>query len=140
MMKEYRWADLSLGLTARFDAEIGEAAMAAFAELSGDRNPLHLDDAFARAQGFPGRVVFGQLTSAYYSQLVGMHLPGRFALLHGLDVEFKSPAFVGDRLTVSGTITHLTDAYKRLEIKAWILNAQGKTISKAKIRAGVHEP
>jgi len=139
-MNAYRWADLSLGLSARFEAEIGEAAMAAFAELSGDRNPLHLDDVFARAQGFPGRVVFGQLTSAFYSQLVGMYLPGRFALLHGIDVDFKAPAFVGDKLTVSGTITHLTDAYKRLEMKAWIVNGAGKTISKANIRAGVHEP
>lgn len=138
-MNAYRFADLSLGLSARFEAEIGEAAMAAFAELSGDRNPLHLDEAFARAAGFPGRVVFGQLTSAFYSQLVGMHLPGRFALLHGVDVEFKSPAFVGDRLTVSGEIVHLTEAYQRLEIKASIVNAAGKTISKAKIRAGVHE-
>jgi 3-hydroxybutyryl-CoA dehydratase len=139
-MNAYRWRDLSLGQSARFEAEIDEAAMAAFAALSGDHNPLHLDDAFARAQGFPGRVVFGQLTSAFYSQLVGMHLPGCFALLHGLDVDFKSPAFVGDKLTVAGTITHLTDAYKRLEMKAWIVNGQGTTISKATIRAAVHEP
>jgi 3-hydroxybutyryl-CoA dehydratase len=138
-MNAYRWTDLSLGLSARFEAEIGEAAMTAFAALSGDHNPLHLDDAFARERGFPGRVVFGQLTAAFYSQLVGMYLPGRFALLHGLDVEFKSPAFVGDRLTVAGEITHLTEAYRRLEIKASIVNAQGKTISKAKIRAGLHE-
>ena len=139
-MNEYRWGDLAVGLKARFEAEISEGAMAAFAELSGDRNPLHLDDAFARERGFPGRVVFGQLTSSLYSQLVGMWLPGKFALLHGIDVEFKAPAFVGDKLTVSGEITHLTDAYKRLEIKASIVNAAGKTISKAKIRAGVHEP
>lgn len=138
-MNAYRWADLALGLSARFEAAVGEAEMTAFAAISGDRNPLHLDEAFARERGFPGRVVFGQLTSAFYSQLVGMHLPGRFALLHGVDVEFKSPAFVGDRLIVAGEIVHLTDAYKRLEIKASIVNAAGKTISKAKIRAGVHE-
>ncbi|MDB4933809.1 MAG: MaoC domain protein dehydratase [Labilithrix sp.] len=139
-MNEYRWADLTLGLRARFEADITDASMAAFAEMSGDVNPLHTDDAFAVARGFPGRVAFGMLASSFYSTLVGIHLPGKYALLHGIDIEMKSPAFVGDRLTVSGEIVHLTDAYQRLEIKASIVNANGKTISKAKIRAGVHEP
>ncbi len=139
-MNECRWAELALGMSARFEAEITDEAMQRFAEISGDVNPLHVDDAFARSRGFPGRVAFGLLTSSFYSTLVGMYLPGRWALLHGLDIELKAPAFVGDRLTVSGEITHLTEAYKRLEIKASIVNAQGKTVSKAKIRAGVHEP
>ncbi|HEX7838909.1 MAG TPA: MaoC family dehydratase [Kofleriaceae bacterium] len=139
-MNECRWADLALGMSARFTAVITDEAMQRFAEISGDVNPLHVDDAFARSRGFPGRVAFGLLTSSFYSTLVGMYLPGRWALLHGLDIEMKAPAFVGDRLTISGEITHLTEAYKRLEIKASIVNAQGKTISKAKIRAGVHEP
>jgi 3-hydroxybutyryl-CoA dehydratase len=139
-MNECRWTELAVGRTERFEAVITEAAMHRFAELSGDANPLHVDEAFARSRGFPGRVAFGLLTSSYYSTLVGVYLPGRWALLHGLDVELKAPAFVGDRLTISGEITHLTDAYKRMDIKASIVNGQGKTISKAKIRAGVHEP
>jgi 3-hydroxybutyryl-CoA dehydratase len=137
-MNEYRWEDLSIGLSARFEASIREADMSTFAELSGDRNPLHMDEAFARQCGFSGRVAYGLLTSCYYSTLVGMYLPGRWALLHGLDVEFKAPAFPDDRLTVAGAITHLTDAYRRLEIKASIVNGQGKTLSKATIRAGLH--
>lgn len=139
-MNECRWTELAVGRTERFEAVITEAAMHRFAELSGDDNPLHVDEVFARSRGFPGRVAFGLLTSSYYSTLVGVYLPGRWALLHGLDVELKAPAFVGDRLTISGEITHLTDAYKRMDIKASIVNGQGKTISKAKIRAGVHEP
>lgn len=139
-MNEYRWSDLKVGLTARFDAAISDTAMRGFAEISGDNNPLHLDDDFARRSGFRGRVAFGLLASSFYSKLVGVYLPGKFALLHGIDVEMKAPAFVGDRLTVMGEITHLSDPYKRLEIKAAIVNGEGKTISKAKIRAGVHEP
>jgi len=139
-MNEYRWSDLKIGLTARFDAAISDTAMRGFAEISGDNNPLHLDDDFARRSGFRGRVAFGLLASSFYSKLVGVYLPGKFALLHGIDVEMKAPAFVGDRLTVMGEIIHLSDPYKRLEIKAAIVNGEGKTISKAKIRAGVHEP
>lgn len=139
-MKEYRWAELTLGASARFEAVIGDEDMRRFAQLSGDVNPLHLDDELARARGFPGRVAFGLLTSSYYSALVGVHLPGRWALLHGLDIELKAPAFVGDRLTVAGEISHINDAYRRIELRASIVNALGKTISKAKIRVGLHEP
>jgi 3-hydroxybutyryl-CoA dehydratase len=138
-MNEYRWSDLKLGLKAQFEVAISETAMQGFAEISGDVNPLHLDEEFARQSGFRGRVAFGLLASSFYSRLVGVYLPGKWALLHGIDVEMKAPAFVGDRLRVMGEITHLSDPFRRVEIKAAIVNGEGKTISKAKIRAGVHE-
>jgi 3-hydroxybutyryl-CoA dehydratase len=136
-MNDYQWEDLTVGMSAHFDVEVTSEQMLAFAVLSGDTNPLHVDEAFARSSGFPGRVVFGLLTSSFYSRLVGVYLPGKRALLDGIDVEFKSPAFVGDRLTVSGEIAFLNDTYHRLELKARIRNADGKLISKATIRAGV---
>jgi len=139
-MNEYRWADLALGKSARFDAVVTEDRMRQFAQLSGDVNPLHLDDEFARARGFPSRVAFGLLTSSFYSTLVGVYLPGRWALLHGLDIDFKALAFVGERLTIVGEIAHMSDAYRRIDLKASIVNSLGKTVSKATIRVGVHEP
>ncbi|HEX3695962.1 MAG TPA: MaoC family dehydratase [Polyangia bacterium] len=137
-MNQYRWDDLRVGLRHEFSAAIDDQMMNVFAALSGDRNPLHVDAAYAGAAGFRGPVVFGLLTSSFYSQLVGMHLPGKFALLHGLDVDFVAPVFVGDRLTVSGEVTFLTEAYRRVELKARIVNQNGKAISKAKIRVGLH--
>jgi len=138
-MNEYTWAELSVGMSAKFEVVLSGAMMDQFAELSGDFNPLHMDEEFARDSAFPGRVAFGMLTSSFYSTLVGMHLPGKHALLHGIDLEFKSPAFPGDTLTVSGQISFLNDAYHRLELKARIVNQAGKVISKASIRAGLHE-
>lgn len=137
-MIDYQWGDLALGISAQFDVLLTSEMLTAFAALSGDVNPLHTDEQFARDAGFPGRVVFGMLTSAFYSRLVGMYLPGKRALLHGIDLEFKAPAFVGDTLTVSGKISFLNEAYQRLELKARILNQEGKLISKATIRAGLH--
>ena len=139
-MNEYRWADLALGSSARFEAVVTEESIRRFAELSGDINPLHLNDEFARARGFNGRVAFGLLTSCFYSALVGVYLPGRWALLHGIDIDFKAPAYVGERLTIAGEIAHLNDAYRRVDLKASIVNAHGRTISKATIRVGMHEP
>ena len=113
--------------------------MASFAALSGDVNPLHMDDHFAKTAGYPGRVVFGMMMASFYSRLVGMYLPGKRALLHGVAVEFCSPAYIGETLTVSGVVSFRNDAYRRLEVKARIVNQNGALISKAKIQVGVHE-
>jgi 3-hydroxybutyryl-CoA dehydratase len=136
-MNDYAWDDLAIGMNAQFEVELTSDLMTAFAQLSGDINPLHTDADFARNAGFAGRVVYGMLTSSFYSTLVGVHLPGKRALLDGIDIEFKSPAFIGDRLTVSGEIAFLNDTYHRLELKAKIRNTEGKLVSKATIRAGV---
>ena len=136
-MNDYGWDDLTLGMSAQFEVEVTSELMTAFANLSGDVNPLHMDEEFARNSGFPGRVVFGMLTSSFYSRLVGVYLPGKRALLDGIQVELKSPAYIGDLLTVSGEIAFLNDTYHRCEIKARIRNAAGQLISKATIRAVV---
>ena len=137
-MNAYRWEDLSVGLRHEFSVTLTAEMMAGFAAISGDTNPLHVDAEHAVAAGYPGPVAFGLLTSSFYSQLVGVHLPGRHALLHGLDLDFSSPAFVGDTLLVAGEISFLNDAYKQMEIRARITNQHGKRISKAKIRVGLH--
>jgi acyl dehydratase len=137
-MNAYRWADLTVGLAHQFEVTLTAEMMAAFAGLSGDVNPLHVDAAYAKEAGFRGPVAFGLLTSSFYSRLVGVHLPGKYALLHGIDVDFVSPAFAGDRLEVSGEIKDLVDAYHRIEMRARIKNQDGKVISKAKIRVGLH--
>ena len=139
-MNDYGWPDLVVGQSAAFEVFVTAEVLNSFAAISGDYNPLHMDAAFAKASGFDGQVVFGMLTASFYSRLIGMHLPGKRALLHGIHVEFKSPAYIGDRLSVSGEIAYLNDAYHRLEVKARIVNQNGKVISKATIQAGVHEP
>jgi 3-hydroxybutyryl-CoA dehydratase len=137
-MNTYRWSELRVGLDHAFSVNLTQAMMREFLQLSGDINPLHLDSAFAQDSGFRDIVVYGMLTSALYSRLVGVHLPGRFCLLHGIQVDFSNPAYVGDCLTVRGEIVHLSDAYRRAEIRASIDNGS-QVISKAKIRVALNE-
>ncbi len=139
-MNEYRWSELAVGLRHEFEATVTEEMMQRFLRDTGDCNPLHVDARYARAQGFPGRVVYGLLTSSLYSTLAGVHLPGRFCLLQGIDVAFLSPVFVGDALKVSGEIAYLNEACRQAEIRAQIVNSRGVKVSRAKIKAGVlHE-
>jgi len=139
-MNEYRWEELHVGLRHEFDVTLTDEMLGTFRALSGDTNPLHGDRDFAARAGFPGPVAFGLLTSAFYSQLVGVYLPGKYALLQGVDVDFVTPAFAGDRLRVSGEVSYLTDAYKQIQLRAKIVNQNEKVVSKAKIRVGLNAP
>jgi 3-hydroxybutyryl-CoA dehydratase len=137
--REYCWEDLTVGLRHEFGVLVTDAMMAHFLEDSGDVNPLHVNRDFAVENGFRDRVVYGMLTASFYSTLVGVHLPGKFSLLHGIDLSFQKPVYVGDLLMVSGAVRYLNQAYRQAEIRAAISNATGVTVSTAKIRVGVLE-
>lgn len=138
-MNDYRWADLTIGMSEEFVVVVEPASIDAFVALTGDHSPLHVDSDCAREAGFRERLAHGMLTASYYSTLVGIHLPGRYALLQGIDVDFILPVYPGDTLTVSGTIAFLSEAVRRAEIAAEIRNADGARVSKAKIRVGIRE-
>ncbi len=136
-MNEYRISDLSVGLQASFEVEVTNLMFDQFLAMSGDNNPLHLDPTFAKERGFKDRVAYGLMTSSFYSKLAGVYLPGKNAVLHGIDITFRKPAFSSDRLQVEGTISFINEAYGQIEIKASITNGNGELISKAKIKVGL---
>ena len=138
-LNQYRWDDLAVGMKHSFDATCTDEMTQNFAQLSGDLNPLHVDRNYAVAAGFPGPVLFGMMTSALYSKLVGVYLPGKYALLQGIDIHFHHPCFASDELTVTGEIVFLGGALRQMEIKAAIRNQHSKLISRATIRVGMHD-
>ena len=100
---------------------------------------MHFDAAYAQRAGFRDRVAYGMLTSTLYSRLVGMYLPGELCLLHGIQIDMISPAFVGDSLVVEGEVVHLSEAFRRIELRASVSRDDGQVISKAKIRVGLRD-
>lgn len=138
-MQDYRLADITVGLTHTFEVDVTAEMLNRFADLSGDRNPLHVDAEFARASGFHDRVAYGMLTASFYSTLVGMYLPGRRALLQGVDASFVAPVFPGDHLTVVGEVIAVHPSVRQIEIKAHVSNQHGKKVSRAKIRSSVND-
>src|SRR5689334_3686099 len=117
-MNEYRLKDIVPGLNHSFQVQLTVEMMDSFERITGDTNPLHTSKEFAVANGFKDRVVYGMLSSSFYSTLVGMHLPGKFALLQGLDISLNEPVFPGDVLTVFGEVTEVHEVYRQIEIKA----------------------
>lgn len=138
-MNSYRLTDIHCGLSHSFQVTITTEMLDIFSKLSGDCNPLHTDPGFARLQGFPDRVAFGMLTASFYSTLVGMYLPGKYALFHGADIAFTAPVFPQDILTVSGEVVSIHEVYRQIELKASIKNQKGEKVSRAKIRTGIKD-
>jgi len=138
-MNEYRFEDIQIGMKAQFDASFTSEHMRNFAELSGDHNPLHVDSEYAAGCGFPSPVAFGLMTSSLYSRLAGMYLPGKYALLQGIDIDFNHPCFPGDLLRVEGEVSFINEAYRRFEMRAKVRRNDGKLVSKSIIKVGFHD-
>ena len=135
----YTLAELQTGMEASFTAAVTEEKVRKFLEVSGDTNPLHMDDEYARAKGHPGRVVYGMLTASLYSTLAGVYLPGEHCFLWEVDSKFTGPVYIGDVLTVSGKVTEVNERFRFIKIKARIDNQNGQTVSRAVITTGVDD-
>ena len=112
-----KWEDLALGQRAEVALCVGEDDMRAFAELSGDRSTIHIDEAFARGVGFAGRVVYGGLIVGALSQLVGMRLPGPIGLATGWKIDFHSPLYIGEQAIMAAELTALSESTRLAKLK-----------------------
>jgi 3-oxoacyl-[acyl-carrier protein] reductase len=111
-----------------FTKLLAAADVDAFAETSGDRNPLHMEDDFARATGFKGRVVHGMLLGSYLSTVIGMHLPGPGSLWTQQSFRWRAAAFIGDRITLTLRITQKSPGTRTLAFSVTAMNQDGTTI------------
>jgi 3-hydroxybutyryl-CoA dehydratase len=136
-MNEYKFLDIVVGLEESFEVKIDASKMDKFLDISNDINPLHIDNNYAKEKGFSNRVVYGLLTSSFYSTLVGVYLPGKYGILQGVDIQFSKPVYIGDTLKISGKVIYINKAYKQIEIKAFITNKNNEKVSKATIKTGV---
>ena len=137
-MNEYTFDEITVGQSESFVRTVTPEMEDAFRAITGDENPLHRDDDFAREIGegrFPSHVAFGMLTASFYSTLAGMYLPGKYSLIHSFDrIDFKKPVFSGDELTITGTVRAKLDDLKLLFVDAVIRNQKNQVVSKAGIK------
>ncbi|MFG0833458.1 MaoC family dehydratase [Aeromonas bivalvium] len=100
---------LAVGQKASLTKCFGPAEVAAFADLSEDFNPLHLDPAFAATTVFERPIVHGMLLASLFSGLLGQQLPGKGSIYLGQSLSFKQPVFVGDEVTAEVEVIALRD-------------------------------
>lgn len=103
----YHFEDLSLGMSASYTRIISEDDITQFARVSGDNNPIHLDDDFAAKTRFKKRIAHGLLSGSFISTVVGTQLPGPGSLYVSQTLKFRAPVYIGDTVITTATITAL---------------------------------
>jgi len=119
--------ELTVGQTAEMSRVVGAADIEAFAEVSGDNNPVHLDEAYAKTTTFGERIAHGMLSAAYISAILGTKLPGPGAIYLSQSLRFRRPVKIGDLVVARAVVKTLDDsrAYVTLETSCAV---NGKTV------------
>ena len=114
--------DLKVGQQAMFGRTVTDADIAAFAGVSGDTNPIHLHEGFARTTRFGQRIAHGMLSGSYISTVIGTKVPGPGAVYRSQTMNFTAPVIVGDTITAVATIIAIDDKRRRVTLKTQCLN------------------
>lgn len=120
----YRAEDLHTGLKVSYERSISEEDVLAYARLTGDENPLHIDADYARQSNYQGRIVHGAFQVGLASALLGMHLPGKHVLLGSINSRFPSPLYFPVRAKVSGEITSWNNETRGGQLRVVIQEAE----------------
>ena len=109
--------ELSVGQSAQMVRTVTEADIVLFAQVSGDNNPVHLDEAFAAQTPFKTRIAHGMLSAAYISAVIGTQLPGPGTIYMQQALRFKRPVKIGDEVTTIATISEIDPVKGRVSIE-----------------------
>ena len=127
-MRGRTFASLQEGDEDRWSHTIAGPDVDAFVALSGDDNPLHVDEAYARANGFRGRVVHGMLLGAWLSRVLGTHFPGPGVLWLSQSIRFSRAVYVGDAVEVVVRVKHKAEALRTLVLETSVLGPDGSPV------------
>ncbi|MBI1406349.1 MAG: (R)-hydratase [Caulobacter sp.] len=119
--------DLTVGQSAELVRTVDEAAIVAFAEVTGDNNPVHLDEAYAAGTPFKTRIAHGMLSAGYISAVIGTKMPGPGAIYMSQQLSFRRPVKIGDEVTARATITAI-DADKARVTLETVCEVGGKAV------------
>ncbi len=116
----YAFEDLVLGMEASFGKTVTEADIIAFAEVTGDKNPVHLDEAYAAGTPFKGRIAHGMLTAGLVSAVFGMEVPGAGAIYVSQTLNLRGPVRIGDHAVAQVKLVELMAKRRaRFECPVW---------------------
>jgi 3-hydroxybutyryl-CoA dehydratase len=119
--------DLSVGQSAERSRTVSEADIEAFANVTGDRNPVHLDEAYARTTTFQGRIAHGMLSAGYISAVLGVDLPGPGAIYLSQSLRFRRPVRIGDTVEAKVTVAAIDMDKGRVTLQT-VCSVGGKAV------------
>ena len=125
---EYTFEEIMLGVKVKFTITITESMINEFAKISGDNNPLHMDEYYASKTQFGKRVCHGMLLASFFSRLIGMYMPGKNALYFSQTLNFQTPCFVGDLVTIEGVVIDKSQSTRIITVKTTAYNQANKCL------------
>ncbi|MGD9871711.1 MAG: MaoC family dehydratase [Thauera sp.] len=123
----YAFEDLQMGMSASVSRTVSEADILMFAGVSGDTNPVHLDEEFAASTMFGGRIAHGMLSAGLISAVFGTRLPGPGCIYLSQNLKFKAPVKVGDTVVARVTVKELKTE-KRRAVFSTVCTVRGTTV------------
>lgn len=123
-----RFEELAVGQAATLERTVQDADVVAYAGITGDDNPVHLDEAVAAASRFGGRIAHGMLGAGYISAAIGTRLPGPGSIYLGQTLRFTAPVRIGDTVTTRVEVLELIPEKRRVKLGTRCTNQQGTTV------------
>ena len=121
-------SEISVGDSAEFSKTISEADIYMFAGITGDLNPFHVNEEYAKKTFFKGRIAHGMLLAGFISTVVGCYLPGPGSIYVKQDLKFLAPARIGDTITAKVIVTEVTEEKNRIVLETTCTNQNGEKV------------
>lgn len=128
-LENFTYEEITIGQTATYSKQISERDISLFAAVSGDVNPVHLDEAFAAGTQFKGRIAHGMLTGALISAALAMELPGPGTIYLGQSLRFRLPVKIDDTITIALEVTAKNDRRHQVTLDCKAYNQHQKLVA-----------
>ena len=125
---ELHFEDIKIDDKIEFTLQVTEKMTESFAELSGDYNPIHIDQEYASKTKFGKKICHGMLLASFFSRLIGMYIPGKNALYFSQSLNFKNPCFINDKITIVGLVIEKKSSTQMIKLKTTIKNLKNQII------------
>ena len=130
-----KFKEIQIGDSASIERVICLKDIETFSNLTGDKNPLHVDQSFAEKSKFGSRVAHGMLTSSFISTLIGETLPGEGSIITNISLDFRKPVFIDDSLRTTIEVTKKIDLLKQVHFKVKICNQHLEVVISGIVKA-----
>jgi len=127
-MKLTKYTDVMVGQSAETVHTVTEKDIEAFGSLTGDYNPLHFNEEWAKTTMFKGRIAHGMLTASFIGNTVGMRLPGPGTIILGQTLSFKRPVRIGDTITATAEVVKKEEKNQHITLKTVCTNQNDETV------------
>ena len=135
MVNDRPFEEIQVGDKASFSKTLSEADVYGFAGITGDFNPVHVNEAFASETRFKKRIAHGMLTASLISTVIGTDLPGANTIYMSQEVKFTAPVYLGDTLTAEVEVLEKREDKRILTLKTTVVNQDGQTVVDGQAKA-----